>query len=821
MKSLSKLALLISASLSASAFAQSIEGVIRSANGQPIAKAKIIIEGTDLQTVSDTEGRFLFNQLNTGINELHITASGFAHSHQDIEVPVTGITDLSFTLKRSPIEVIDIVSTPLHLSSMESAMPVSVLSDEDLRRQQSATLGDTLENLPGIHSSAFANVASTPIIRGLSGPRVQIAQNGLDVSDASRVGPDHSVASEASTATQIEVLRGPATLFYGSGAIGGVVNVVDNRVPTDSETRGEALIEHSSVNDQKLGSFNITTGSDNFAFYADAFSRKSNDYEIPVAAEAHDEHDDEHEEHEEEHNDFVVENTHEKSYGFTLGGSYLFDGGYIGLAVEKLDREYGIPGHSHGEEAHEEDGHEDDHEEEHEESVYAELEQTRAQLLGEFNFKEQFINKLNLRAGYTDYEHAEIEEGMIGTVFQNQTEEFRIDAEHQLLNEWRGGLSFHYKNSKASALGEEAFTPASDTSMLALALMEERHFGNVLVQLGARVESVKLKASHVILPEVELHGHDEEEHLDDHVDDHIDGDEHNGEDFPFDRTYTPISLSAGAVWNFSPDYNVGIAVSRSERAPSAVELFSFGPHIATGTHEVGALFDIHTEGGESHIELNETNPDLETSNNIDLTFRKKTGNVGFIFNVFYNSIDNYYYQKDTDLVVHVEAHDHGDEHSEDVDSHEEESELPLFLYKQNDVILNGFEAQVAWQVNDEFKTELFADFVRARLKDGGDLPKTPPLRFGTKFSYATENISANLAVTRYQSQERTAEFETPTDGYTLVDASIAYDLPVYNLSVYVKGDNLTDTEARLHTSFLKALAPRPGRNISIGLKGYF
>ena len=134
---------------------------------------------------------------------------------------------------------------------MESSSPVSVLSGEQLRRQQAATLGDSLEKLPGVNTNFHAKVASTPIIRGLSGPRVLITQNGLDVSDVSRVGPDHSVASEASTAKQIEVLRGPATLFYGSGAIGGVVNVVDNRVPTDSTTRGEWNLEHNSVDNQK------------------------------------------------------------------------------------------------------------------------------------------------------------------------------------------------------------------------------------------------------------------------------------------------------------------------------------------------------------------------------------------------------------------------------------------------------------------------------------------------------------------------------------------------------------------------------------------
>lgn len=843
----SQIAVIVAVLLPASAFAQSIEGVVKNSFGNPIAGAKVKLEGSSIEAIVDTSGRFVFEGLSTGINELHITAAGFAHLHQDIDVPSAGTKNISFMLKSSPIEVVDIVSTPLHLSSMESALPVSVLSGEALRREQSATIGETLNSLVGVHSSFHAKVASTPIIRGLSGPRVLITQNGLDVSDASRIGPDHAVASEASTATQIEVLRGPATLFYGSGAIGGVVNVVDNRVPTDSETRGEWLVETSTVDDQKLASFNVTTGTDNFAFYADGFVRDSDDYEIPVEAESHEDHDDhdEHDDHDDHNGDYTVENSAEESYGFTFGSSYLFENGFVGLSVEKLDRQYGIPGHSHGDEGHEEDEHDDDdhdeeHDEEHsEENVFADLKQTRIQILSEFDLQNSFINQIKLRAGLTDYEHAEIEEGQTGTVFENQTQEFRIDALHQPFKEWRGGLSLHYKNSESSAEGEEAFTPPSDTSMLALALMEERHFGDVLLQLGGRIERVTLKANDVLLSSIELHAEgehedDHDEHDDEHEGDHDehegDHNKHGGGSFAFNENYTPISLSAGAVWSFAPEYNVGISVSHSERAPSAAELFSFGAHIGTGTYEVGALFELHEEDDETHIELSDMTIELETSHNIDLTFRKTEGDVGFIFNVFYNSIDNYLYEQDSGLVVHVEAHDHGEhseeehsdeEHSDEEDSHEEGSELPLFLFNQQDVVLNGFEAQVAWQVNSEFKTEIFADFVRARLKDGGNLPQTSPMRFGTKLSYQNEQLSAHLDVTRYHSQQHTAEYETSTDGYTMLDLSVSYDIPTYNLAVYFKGNNLTDTEARVHTSYLKDLAPRPGRNLSLGVKGYF
>jgi len=797
MNRISPLAALMSVLLPASVLAQTIEGTVVNNNGRAVAGATIEVEGVGAETTTDKVGRFVFSNLSVGKQELHISSSGFAHLHQDISVPEQGVKQIEFTLQRSPIEVIDVYATPIHMSVMESASPVSVLSGETLRRQQASTLGDSLEKLPGVQSNFHGGVASTPIIRGLSGPRVLISQNGLDVSDVSRVGPDHSVASEASTAQQIEVLRGPATLFYGSGAVGGVVNVVDGRVPTDNTTRGEWLLETSSVDDKKLGSFNLTTGYESFGFYADGYWRESNDYDVPVAPDADSDEPQEH----------VVKNSSEKSDGVTLGASYLFDSGYVGLAIEQFNREYGIPGHSHG-------GGEGE-----EENVYADLEQTRIQLLGELNLDNPWINKINLRVGFTDYEHAEIEEGAVGTLFENETHEIKLDFIHNPIADWNGGISFHYKNSDVAAQGEEAFTPPSEAQTIALAIMEERHFGDVLLQFGARFERVTIDANNVLLPMLDAHAHDEaEEVVDDHDHDH----DHEEEAsvtrvFELDHEFTPVSLSAGLVWDFTPSYNLGLSISRSERAPSAAELLSFGAHIGTGTYEVGALFALHDDG--SSIGLTTKNIDLETANNIDLTLRKTQGDIGFVLNAFYNQVDNYYYQTSTGLFAES-SHEH-EESSVEEDEHTDE--LPVYLFQTDDVILHGFEAQIAWQASDTFKATLFSDYVRARLKDGGDLPRTPPLRFGSQFSYEAARLSAHLDITRYQEQDRVSSDETTTGGYTLVDASVSYDIPVTNqdIAVFLKGSNLTDTEARVHTSFLKDIAPRPGRSISVGVRGNF
>lgn len=774
--------------------AYALDGTVVNDQGVPIAGAKVKANGSKQGVVTDAQGRF---NLAEDVEEIHVTASGYSHSM--VHLHDQDSKTLVITLADTVIEQVDVIGLPIHASVIESALPISVLSGEALRNQQAATLGDTLDRQPGVNTNFHGNVASTPVIRGLSGPRVLITQNSLDVSDVSRVGPDHSVAAEVSTAQQVEVLRGPATLFYGSGAIGGVVNVVDKRVPTDSETSGEFLLSRESVNSQNLASFNATTGMDTFAFYADGFWREADDYEVPIAPEQ--DHDDD-----EGASENTVANSAEESSGYTLGTSYLMENGYVGISVGRLDREYGIPGHSHG-------GHEGGVEE----RVYADLEQDRYQLLSELDVDIPWLRAIHTRAAYTDYTHAEIEEGAVGTLFSNQTSEVRVDLLHQEWAHWKGGLNFHYKNSEVAAEGEEAFTPPSTSETLAMALMEEKHFGDVLVQMGARIERVSVVADSVLLPHLEVHSHESPG---------IGNDNHVDEDtrvFAVDHDFTPASLSLGAVWDFRPGYNVGISLSHSQRAPSASELLSFGPHIGTRSYEIGALFAVHDEDGESHFELSDVDVELESSNNIDLTFRKHEGDIGIVLNAFYNQINDYYYQSATGLFAES-GHEHEDEHNHgDEEEGEHEDELPVYLFTHADAEFYGFEAQGVWRLNDRWKTTVFSDYVHAELTDGTYLPRTPPLRFGADLDYIGERISGTLSWTQYAKQNKTAPLETPTDGYDMLDATVTYHLPIGSseLALFIKAENITDTEARVHTSFIKDIAPRPGRNFTLGIRGTF
>jgi len=782
-------------------FAQIISGKVVNTRGKAIANTAVTINNTNKKVLTDEQGRFEITDIDTGEYELHVAIKNYSHFSTQLTVKDKNLSDLVFTMNKSVMENIDVYSTPLHASSIESALPISVLSSDELRLKQASTLGDTLKAEMGIHSSYYGPVASSPIIRGLDGPRVMITQNGLDVGDASRVGPDHVVSSDASTATQIEVLRGPATLFYGSGAIGGVVNVVDNRIPTTIDNQVDYFLKHNDVADENEASLNVNTGVEldkdsAIAFHVDAFYRESNDYKLPSSFSDEDEHEEEEEghdeeEHEDEEHSDTLDNSSSRAKGFTIGTSYIVDNGFIGFSYGYLDRKYGLPGHG----AHEEEGEEEEHEEdehEEEEIVFIQVKQDRYQLLSDLSFDNQWLNRLTSKLAYTDYIHQEIEDGAPGTTFKNKLFESRFDFYHSPINDWKGAFTLHYKTSDFEAIGDEAFTPPSTTDMVALAWLEEKHFDNVLVQVGARAEHISLEA----------------EQLDNTL--------ILTEDLR-DQSFTPISTSLGMVWNYTQGYNLGMSLGYSQRAPAASEVFSNGAHIATSTFELGALFQVNelTE----QVELSDKKVELETSLSADLTFRKFEGNLGIIVSAFYNRIDDYYYQRNTGLTT--EIFEEG-EHEEDEHGHEEDA-LDIFAFEQSDVDLYGFESEFIYQISPNLTTKLFGDYIRAKLTSGDNLPRTPPLRIGSELSYTGDKFAATLTAQRYFNQNKTAENETSTGGYTMIDANINYYVNGIgdDFVVFLKVDNITDEDARVHTSFLKDSVPLPGRGFSIGVRGSF
>ena len=775
-----------------SALAATVTGKITDDKNQPIENAAVHVHGKDQGVKTNAQGEFSIDV--DSQSQLHVSKDNFIDSRIAVNENSNNVT---VSLTPTSVETVVVYASALHKNSLEMISPVSVLSGDELKNKSKATLGETLKGLPGVNASYFGPVSSSPIIRGLDGPRVKITQNGLDASDASRIGPDHATSSDSLAAEQIEVLRGPSTLLYGSGAIGGVVNVVDNRIPTSNldDLTGAAEYSHDTFSNSNTVAAKLETGNDGFNFHFDGTKRSGDDYETPTFNITDEDGD------VETHNS--VENTFIDSDTFNVGTSYVGDHLTVGFSYGSIETDYGIPGHEHHDHDHEgetEEEHDEHADEEEEESVYAHLEQDRWQGLISYALDNNWIENINLRVGYTDYKHSEIEDGEIGTTFKNETTEARLNVEHKLA-QWHGMMGYHYSESDYDAIGEEAFTPASVTTTHALYLLEEREFGDVTLELGARIEDYEITST--ITDSEHAHDHDEEE-------DHDEGEE---ESIAYSESFTNVSASAGAIWQYTPGQSVALSLSHSERAPLSAELLSNGLHIATGTYELGLGY--HIEDNEVHFEPEDIKQ--EKSTNLDFSFRRFSGDFGYTVNFFYNDIKNFYYQQNTGLV-----YDEEDGLESAIGAHDDA--VAVYQFASKDAELYGVEFDVHYQIDPNAMVKVFGDSTRAKLKDDeGNLPRIPANKLGSELQYNVGDLQLTLTGTHYFEQDNISAYETKTDGYTIVDAQANYQLSLgaIDTQLYLNIDNITDELGFVHSSFIKDKAPLPGRNFRFGIRGYF
>ena len=671
-----------------------------------------------------------------------------------------------------------LVTVPIHRTEAETALPVTVLTDSELRRQLANTIGETLNTMPGLSNASFGPAVGQPVIRGQQGARVTVLQNSTSSADASNISADHAVSVEPVLAKSIEVLRGPSTLLYGGGAIGGVVNVIDNRVPVSVPEKLTGAIEyrHSDVSDENTGVFSIEGGAGNFAFHIDGLSRQSNDVDIPGLAIIEREHDheeheeEEHEEEELENSDGFIANSDSDTRSLTVGGSFVFDRGYFGLAVNQLENEYGVPAGSHGhhEEEHEEEEHEEGEEhgeEEHgEEDVRLDIEQTRVDVRADLHDLGPAIENLRWFFTYTDYQHDELEGTAIGTRWSRESWENRIEMVHTEIGGWHGVLGLQIRNSELSAVGEESFIPKTDIDSYGLFIIEDYHAGDWTFELGARVDYDELDPVSVVR----------------------------------NQSFTSHSLSASALWNISDQLNVGLALSGSQRAPVVEELYSnagnqlgdYVEHVATGVIEVGS-----------------TDLDSEQANNADLTVSYNGENVSGFVTLFYNDFHDYIFLNNTG---------------------QEQGEVPVLFYAQQDAEFTGVEFEVSWVIgsvlNSALSLQLFGDSVNGELDNGDDVPRMPPQRIGSRLQIEGRQLSAYLSVVDAAEQDKPGLNEFETDGYTRWDAGVSYRVETASTQEYLlflRAKNLSDEEIRNSTSFLRDVAPESGRSIEAGIRFMF
>ncbi|MFJ3059007.1 TonB-dependent receptor [Herbaspirillum sp. NPDC087042] len=427
-----------------------------------------------------------------------------------------------------------IVVTATPFASQEDVQvltPAKVIAGDELRNKLGNSLGDTLSSELGVTASAFGAGASRPIIRGMEGPRVMILQNGMGVSDVSTVSNDHAVSTEAATARQIEILRGPAALLYGSGAIGGLINVVNDRIPTELVGKPTGTVEgrYGTVDGEKNGSFSLDTSAGQIGLHLDGNYRDTDNYKIPGNARQGDS--------SSASGRLPNSFTHETSLG--LGASYVANWGYVGVSASTLDDHYGIPTS---------------------EMSFIDLHQNRYDIDTVVNNPFAGIEKFRFRFGYTDYTHIEKQQdGTPNTVFSNRVLQTRWELTHAPLAGWHGTFGVQTEQGNYSALsatsGTSELTPPTRSTSFAGFLVEERQFGQVLASAGLRAESVNRRPD-------------------------------GGSGLP-GRDFSLLSWSTGALWSFQPGYGLGLTYSLAQRAPTVEELYSNGPHESTSTFDIG------------------------------------------------------------------------------------------------------------------------------------------------------------------------------------------------------------------------------------------
>lgn len=565
--------------------AATITGRVITTDNAPVTDASVTLLELRRTVKAGADGSFRFDGVPAGHYHLHAESVRIGNAVGDAELAAGQTLNVEIVMDPAiHYEEIVVSAGPDARRASEVYQPVNVVRQEEIAEKLQPTLGETLNQEPGVASTYFGPGSSRPVIRGLGGDRIRILEEGVGTGDASNVSPDHAVSVEPGKAQQIEIVRGPATLLYGSNAVGGLVNVIDNRVPAHvpaESVTGTVDLRGGSAADERNGSLMLDGGTGRIAWHLDLSSRDAGDVDIPGPADAEDD---------PAEFDGKLANSSLEARSATLGASYVGARGFLGLAVTGFSTNYGVPGHHH----HHHEG-EEEEEEEDEEAVRIDMEQRRLDVRGELT-ELGFFSNVRLRVGLNDYEHRELEGGAVGTIFTNERIEGRLEARHRPFGAVKGVFGVQLSTNDFAAIGEEAFVPANTVDTRALFAFEETTRGRFDFQFGARWEQQDVSAEGG-LP---------------------------------DRSFAGVSVSGGAIFHPADRYAVAVSLARTVRLPTATELYANGPHVATRQFEIG------------DVDLSE-----ETSVGLDLSLRKTAGRVKGEINLFHNTFDAYIYDKPT------------------------------------------------------------------------------------------------------------------------------------------------------------------------------
>ena len=675
--------------------------------------------------------------------------------------PVLAAEDVQTDAQHGTSDLEIIVSAPYARDRKLVATAVTVLQGDALQLQMRSTIGETLARQPGVSATFFGPNASRPILRGLDAERVRVLTDGIGSFDVSNTSVDHAVAANPLLADRIEILRGPAALLFGSGAIGGVVNMRDLRIPREVPEGGPHVDASAGIGTAArerniAAALNLPLGG-GFVAHVDGSFFESDNYRTgglvfseglrrEAAAEG---------------GEAVADaqaggrlpNTGARTWDTAAGLAWIGqNGANFGVAVSHLQNRYGIPGGL-------ELGHDEDEGEEHGDITLA-MRQNRVDVRGAVPLAGAF-KEVRVRGGWADYRHDEIEpDGAIGTSFFNRSWEARIELVQADVNGWQGATGMQVFSRNFRAVGEEAYIPANETRQFGLFTLQEFDLGAVRLEGGARFEHANVQSA-VIGRE---------------------------------RTFNSVSVSVGGSLDLGGGFRLALSGARTERAPSAEELFANGGHAATRAFEIG-------------------NPNFRTERQLgaEAVLRGRGAGWRLELSAFVNRFDNYIFLNPNGL---------------------EAAGLPVFQYSQSDANFWGVEveggAAIAQLGSTRVEITGLLDYTRATIlstsgSGGAAVPRIPPLRMIGGVEASGGVVGGRLEIEHVTAQDRTASFETRTAAFSLVNASLSWkpfgaDTPT---TLMVQANNIFDVEARRHTSFLKDVAPLFGRDIRVSLRTAF
>jgi iron complex outermembrane receptor protein len=669
-----------------------------------------------------------------------------------------------------------------------TADPIVTLQGPELRIRLDSTLGKTLERELGVSNLSYGPGVGQPVIRGMAGPRVRIMQNGIGTHDLSSLSPDLAIAFETMLAENITILKGPATLRYGSNAIGGLVDIKHQRIPDkipENGIEGRTDFSYNHNSDDKAGMIGLDAGKGLWAFHVDYFQRASDLTHIPGYALDEDAIRQQFQVEPTSNSYHVIENSQSDSQGGSVGLSMIGKYGYVGASYHEMTRNYGIPP---GVPGHNEPGANE------QEAIRIDMSQRRYDLEGLWETPWSYLPQINAKLSYVDYDHKDFDESIADqdstlTQFDNSVWESRLEMNHRGMDWLDGTFGMQWQHRSFSASGIETYTPPATAESFGYFLTESMFFTDAFsLEAGVRIEQQTTTPDS---QEIKLPGLSSPLTLPDELD------------------FLTYSIALGLKYQILPQTSLYLNWQLAQRAPDIQELLASGPHFATRTYEIG------------RIDL-----DPEQTNHFEVGIQFTDESITFQTNAYYKIIEDFIYLENQGIFFNLAP----DPPRFQTTCANLSNCLPVFAYQAETAHFAGYETEITYspQLNLTAQPHLtiFSDYVRGWFKNDnlGDVPRLPPLRLGGEIGLQWANWQGNIRYTHGFKQDKPGHWETDTPSYHRLDMDISYDWKMtesQKILFFTKFSNITDSTIRNSTSFLRNFAPEAGFSTTIGLSASF